>query len=170
VERALRREDERQEQDRAKLADRARRKDVGAEARVELARVGEDRDQGADRGRGERRAGVERRDHEPRCREDRRGAVRDHERERPPVSREPQRRAADPPQVDLVAGEEEEHPEAEVGEELREVIDMPDPQHVRADDDPKHELEDDRRHDEPASRPDRGEGARHGCGDHDDEE
>ena len=59
VERLRRREDERDQEDRAELAERPGGEQVAAEPGVELPLVAEDRDQGPDRGRRERRAGVE---------------------------------------------------------------------------------------------------------------
>jgi hypothetical protein len=58
VDRALCREDQRQQQDRAELADGAGAEQIGAEASAQLTGVGEDRDQRADRRRRERRARV----------------------------------------------------------------------------------------------------------------
>ncbi len=70
VQRALRREHQRQQQDRPELPDRPGREQVAAELGLQLARVREDRDQRADRGR--RQRGARRR----RARRRRRAAAR----------------------------------------------------------------------------------------------
>jgi hypothetical protein len=79
-----------------------------------------------------------------------------------------QRPAADPLEVELVAGEEEEHAEAEVGEEIDEVVGFGQVQHVGADDYPQQQLDhDDRRRETPRQDGDRDRGK---GGDHDDDE
>ncbi len=74
----------------------------------------------------------------------------------------------DPLEVDLVAGEEEEHAEAEVGEEIDEVIRLGEAEDFGADDDPQQQLDDDDRRCE-LSRYD-GDRDRRRSGDHDDDE
>ena len=64
------REDEGDEQDRAELADPAGGQQVGAELRLQLAVVAQDRDQRPDRRRRHRRAGVEEGDDHAGCGED----------------------------------------------------------------------------------------------------
>ena len=61
VQRALRREDQRQQQDRPELPDRAGGEEIRAEPRAQLAGVREDGDQGADRRRRQRRPHVDER-------------------------------------------------------------------------------------------------------------
>ena len=108
------REDQRQQQDRPELADRARREQVGRRsACCSSPRVRQHRDQRADRGRGQRGAGVEQREHDPGGREHAADPVGDRQRQQPAHDREPQREPGDAAHVDLVAGEEEEHPEPE---------------------------------------------------------
>ena len=50
--------------------------------------------------------------------------------------------ASDPLEVDLVAGEEEEHAEPEVREEVEELVGLREAQHVGTDQDPEDDLED----------------------------
>ncbi len=50
---------------------------------------------------------------------------------------------------DLEPGEEEEKREAEVGEEVDVLVDLGEPEHLGADEDPEHDLDDDGRQDEP---------------------
>ena len=76
-----------------------------------------------------------------------------------------QRRAADALEVDLVAGEEEQHAEAEAGEEVDELIAVREPQHVGPDHDAEDELEHDHRDDRPP--PDQGDPR---CGDEGDDD
>ena len=156
------------EQDRAELADPARRQQVGAEAGAQLAAVAQDRDQGADRGRRHRRARIERGDDEVEGREHGAGGVGDHDREPPSGRAELQRPPADPLEVDLIAGEEEEHAEAEVGEEFDEAVFARDVEHVGADQDPEAELDDDHRRHEAAG--DEGHRGRGDGGHEDDDE
>ncbi len=59
---------------------------------------------------------------------------------------EPQRHAADPLELDLDAGEEEEEGEPEGRERLDEVVGVGEAEHLRPDDDPEHDLGDDDRH------------------------
>ena len=66
--------------------------------------------------------------------------------------------AGDPLEVDLVAGEEEQHAEPEVGEELDEVGHLQ-PEHLRPDHDAEHELDDDRGNKEATPDRDRRDGA-----------
>ena len=49
----------------------------------------------------------------------------------------------------LEPGEEEEQREAEVGEEVDVRVDLGEPEHLGADQDPEHDLDDDGRQDEP---------------------
>ena len=107
--------------------------------------VAEDRDQGSDRCGRHRRARVEEGDHDPGGGEQPADPVGERHRERPADRAEPQRPPADPLEVDLVAGEEEEHPEAEVREELDELICGRDVEKVGADEDSQQQLEDDDR-------------------------
>ena len=67
------------------------------------------------------------------------------DREQPAERAELQRLALDPLEVDLVAGEEEEHPEAEVGEEVDEVVGVGEVEDFGADEDPEQQLDDDHR-------------------------
>ena len=67
--------------------------------------------------------------------------VGEQHREHPAPGAEPQRPALDPLEVDLVAGEEEEHAEAEVGEEVDEFVVVGEVEDFRADHDPQHQLE-----------------------------
>jgi len=113
VQGALGREHERQQQDRPELADCPGGEQVAPELGLELTCVGEDRDQRADRGRRERGAHVDQRDDDAERGEDPAQRVRDDERQRPAGEGEAQGMPFDPADVDLVAGEEEEHPEAE---------------------------------------------------------
>ena len=121
----LGREEQRQQQDRPELADRAGREQVAAEVRLQLARVREDRDQRADRRRRQRRPDVEERDYDAERGQHAAERVGDRERQEPAQHREPQRLPLDAPDVDLVAGEEEQHAQPEVGEELRERVRRP---------------------------------------------
>jgi hypothetical protein len=85
------------------------------------------------------------------------------DRDRPADGAQLERAAADPLEVDLIAGEEEEHSEPEVGEEFGEVVDVGEAEDVRSDRDPHHQLEhDDGRgealgHDRDRDRGDRGD-------------
>jgi hypothetical protein len=144
------REDQREEQDRAELPDGSGGEQEGAEPRLELPAVRQDRDQRADRGRGDRRARVDQREHDPRSGEEPPDRVRQREREGPAEHGETQRPAHDPVQVDLVAGEEEQHPEAEVREEVDELRDVQ-AEHLRADDDAEQQFDHDRRQQQPAA-------------------
>ena len=85
-----------------------------------------------------------------------------------PQRAELHRPALDPFEVDLVAGEVEEHPEPEVGEEFDEVVGVGEVEDLRADQDPQEELEDDHRR-RIAFRDDR-DGDRGDRGDQDDRE
>jgi hypothetical protein len=60
-------------------------------------------------------------------------------------------------EVDLVAGEEEQHPEAEVREELDEVVRLGEPEHVGPDDDAEEDLDHDDRHRQEAAQQRRGQ-------------
>ena len=59
--------------------------------------------------------------------------------------------AADAAHVDLIAREEEQQAEAEVGEEGDELVDVQ-AEHVRPDHDAEQQLDDDHRHDHPGGR------------------
>ena len=135
-------QDEGDEEDRPDLAHRAHREDLRPEGRPQLPGVTEDRDQEAERRGGERRARVEERDDEPRGLERAADRVGQGDRQQPAGAREARRPPADAPEVDLVAREEEEHPEAEVGEQLRRRADVCQAEHLRADDDAQEQLED----------------------------
>jgi hypothetical protein len=156
VEGAAGREDQRDQQDRAELSDGAGGEQVRAEASLELPAVGQDRDQRSDRGRGDGRAGVEQREHDPDGCQHPADRVRQGERDRPAECGQAQRRAGDSLEVDLVAGEEEQHSEPEVGEELDELRHV-DPEHLRPDHDAEQELDDDRREQKAARRHERRE-------------
>ena len=168
VERVGGRENQGHQQDRTELAGAAGGQQVGAEAGLQLAVVAQDRDQGADRRRRHRRAGVEEGDDDPGRGEEPAEAVGEDHREQPAEGAELQRLAPDPLEVDLVAGEEEEHPEAEVGEEFDEVVAVGEAEDFGPDQDPQHQLDhDDRRRE--AFRDD-GDGDRGDRGDGDDRE
>jgi hypothetical protein len=64
-------------------------------------------------------------------------------------------------QVDLVAGEEEQHAEPEAGEEVEEVGRL-EPEHLRTDQDTEQQLEDHCRDDQPAGAAHGGDGPGHG--------
>ena len=83
MDRALRREDDRQEQDGAELADRSSAEQIGPKRGVELAAVRQDRDQGADRGGRDRRARVQDRHGDPDSVEHADGGVSEHQRHQP---------------------------------------------------------------------------------------
>jgi hypothetical protein len=89
---------------------------------------------------------VEEREHDPCGRQRAACAVCERQRHGPPDRREPQRPPSDPAEVDLVAGEEEEHPEAERGEEVGEVIRLGHVERLRPDRDPQQQLDDHHRH------------------------
>ena len=97
---------------------------VGAEPRAHLSRVGQDRDQGADRGGRHRRARVAEGEHHPAPRPAPRLSRRRAPARAPSRSPPAQRPSPDPLEVDLVAGEEEQHPQAEVAEEFRGRVDL----------------------------------------------
>ena len=94
---------------------------IGAEAGAQLARVAQHRDQGSDGGGGQRRAGEQERQHEARQREQPAERIGQDERQQPSEDAKPERAAADPLEVDLVAREEEEHSEPEIREEVEEL-------------------------------------------------
>ena len=163
-----RREHQRDQQDRAELADRAGREQIGAEPGPQLAAVAQDRDQRPDRRRRQRRARVEERDHDPGGGQHAADPVGEREREQPAPGAERQRPAADALEVDLVAGEEEQHPEPEVGEEVDEVVAAGEAEDLRADHDPEQELDHDHRRGESTRQDD--DGDRGDRGDDDDHE
>ena len=169
VQRALRRQDEREQQDRAELPDGPRREQIGAEPGAHLAGVGQDRQERADGGRREGRADVHERDDDARRGQRAAERVRDHQRHGPAVEGQAQRLAADARDVDLVAGEEEEHAEPEVREELRERVDVGEVEHLRSDDHAEGQLDHDDRDEQVASARHRDERRRHGRR-HDDRE
>jgi hypothetical protein len=145
VERVRGRENQRHQQDRTELAGPAGGQEVGAEAGLQLAVVAEDRDQGPDRRRRHRRAGVEEGDDDPGCRKQAAEPVGEPDGQRPAQRAQLHRRPLDPLEVDLVAGEEEEHPEAEVGEEVDELVGVGELEDFGADHDSQDQLEDDDR-------------------------
>lgn len=148
LQRVVGREEQGDEQDRAELSRGAGAEQVGAELRAQLAAVAQDRDQGADRGRRHRRAGVDEGVDYAERREDAADRIGERDREQPAVAAEAQRRPPDPFEVDLIAGEVEEHPEAEVGEELAEFVGCSPAEPMRPDRDAEQQLEhDDRRRD-----------------------
>jgi hypothetical protein len=166
VQRVGGREDQRHQQDRAELTGRACGQEVGAEAGLQLAAVAQDRDQRADRGRRHRRAGVEEGEHDPGRGERPADPIGERDREQPAKRPELHRQALDPVEVDLVAGEEEEHPEPEVGEEFDEVIGLREAEQFWADHDPQQQLEHDDGWGEALRH--RGHGHRCDCSDDDD--
>ena len=129
----------------------------------------QDRDQRPDRRRRDRRArvkvGVDDVPHEEEAGE----AVREGERDDPAARAERERPPLDPLEVDLVAGEEEQHAEAEVREETRRGVDLGEACDLRADQDPEQQLDDDDREDEPR-RDERRDDRRDGRRGDDDEE
>ena len=142
VQRALGREHQREQEDRPELADRPGRQQVAAEVRLQLARVLEDGDQRADRGRRQRGADIDERHDDAEGRQDAAERVGDHERERPARQPQLQRLPPDALDVDLVAGEEEQHPEPEIAEELRERVHAGEVQQLRPDQHAERELDD----------------------------
>src|SRR5215207_2841840 len=140
-----RREHQRHEQDGPEFRRGPGREEVRAEACAELAGVPKDRDQGPDGGRGYRRSRVEAGNHYAGGGEHAGHGVRQHQRDQPARARELERLALDPLEVDLIAGEEEEHPEAEVAEELGRGIEPGDSGHLWADEDAEHQLDHDHR-------------------------
>ncbi len=168
MQRVAGREDERDQQDRAELADPARRQQVGAELGLQLAVVAQDRDQRADRRRRHRRPRVEEGEDDAGRGEGAADRVGECDREQPAPGAELERFAADPLEVDLVAGEEEEHPQAEVGEEFDEAVGPGKIEDFGADDDPQQQLDDDNRRRE--ARGNNGDGDRRDGGDRDDDE
>ena len=78
-----------------------------------------------------------------------------HQRQQPADRPEAQRQSCDAVQVDLVAGEEEQHAQPEAGEEDHEVAHVQ-PEHLRADHHPQEQLGDDGRDEQSAS-------GEHGC-------
>jgi hypothetical protein len=89
-------------------------------------------------------------------------------REQPARASQLHRLAADALEVDLIAGEEEEHPQAEVGEEVDEAVGAGDVENLRADEDSEEELDHDHRGREPAG--DNGDGDCRQRRDQDDDE
>ena len=163
------REHQRDQQDRAELADRAGGEQVGAEPRPQLAAVAEDRDQGADRGGRQRRARVQEGEHHPGGRQGAADPVGEHQRQQPAPGAERERLAPDPLEVDLVAGEEEQHPEPEVGEEVDELVGLGEAEHLGPDHDPEDQLDHDHRRRQPLRHHDHGD-RRQGGGQDDREE
>ena len=140
--RALRREREGDQQDRAELAHRAGREQERAEAGLDLAGVVEDRDQRPDGGGGHRRAHVEQGHDDAGPGEEAADRVGEHERQQPPRhDRELERHALDPVELDLVAREEEQHAEAEIREELDELVRLREVEDLGPDDDAEHQLD-----------------------------
>ena len=112
-----------------------------SEASAQLSGVAEDRDQRSDRGRGHRRAGVEQGEHDPCEREQPADREGERDRHQPADRRELERLAADALEVDLVAREEEQHPEPEVGEEGDELVCLSEVEQLRSDQDSEHDLD-----------------------------
>ena len=110
-------QDQGHQQDRAELADRPRSEEVGPEGGSHLARVAQDRDQCSDRRCRHRRPGVEEREDDSGGGQRSADPIGEGERDGPAHHRKLERTAPDPFEVDLVAGEEEEHSQAEVPEE-----------------------------------------------------
>jgi hypothetical protein len=144
------------------------REQVRPEAGAQLPGVGQDGQERADRRGREGRARVEQRQHHPGCGEDAADRVGERQRQRPSQCRETERAAGDPAQVELVAGEEEQHPEPEVGEEPEELRRV-EPEHLRPDHDPEQQLDDDHR-DEHAPAAEQGRDGARDRGDGDDDE
>jgi hypothetical protein len=103
--------------------------------------VAQDRDQGPDRGRGHRGAGEQERQHDSGGGERSTDAVREREREQPARSGQHHWPPPKAREIQLVAGEEEQHPQPEVAEELREVVLPREVEDIRADHDPEQQLE-----------------------------
>ena len=110
VQRVPGRQDQGDQQDRAKLPNRSCAEEVRPEGRPHLSGVAQDRDQGADRGRRHRRSGVEEGENDPGRRQRAPDPIGQGERDAPSDRGELQGAALDPVEVDLVAREEEEHP------------------------------------------------------------
>ena len=147
VQRVLSREQQREQQHRADLADRPGGEQIGAETGAQLAGIADDRHERADRRRGERRPGVEQGQHDAGGGEEAADRIGDRERHRPAEQREAHRHAPDPQEVELVAGEEEQQTEAEIGEERDRRGDVK-AGDLRPDEDTEHELEHDGRDDD----------------------
>ena len=149
MQRALDGEDERDQQDGAELADRSCRQQEGAERRAQLTAVGQDRDQRSDRRRRQRRSRVQGGHNHPGQRQHTGQGIGDRQRQHPAGQPQPQRPTADPPGVDLIAGEEEQQRQAKIGEEGDEIVDVP-AEHVRADHHAQEQFDDHDRDDDPA--------------------
>ena len=121
-----------------------------------LARVLEDRDQDAERRRRERDRDQQRRVDEPAGLQRARDEQRDRERQRVADGGERQHPPAQPGEVDLQAGEEEQEGEAERGDHRDRLVDVHPAEHARADDDAGHDLQHDRREPEAREEAERG--------------
>jgi len=142
-------QEQRDQHDRAELPDRANREQIRPESGLQLARVRQDRDQRSHRRRRHRRARVQQRQHNAGGRQRRPDPERKRERRHPHERRKLERPPANPVEVDLVPREEEQHRQAEIPEEVRELIDLRDPGNLRPDHDPEQQLDHHHRNDQP---------------------
>jgi hypothetical protein len=126
-------QEQRHDQHRAELANRAGAQDEGAQPRLELAGIPQHRHQRPERRSGHRGADEQAGEDHPGCRKRYGKAVSEDEREQPAEQRESQRRARDPMKLDLVAGKEEQEAEAELIEKVQDLATLGQPEHVGAD-------------------------------------
>ena len=140
---ALAREEDREQDDRPEVGDRRGGDDQLPEGGGDLARVLEHRDEHAERRRAEDDRDQQRRVHQPARLEPERDDEGDREREREPEQRDPQHLPAQLLELDLQAGQEEHEREPEQRDHLDRLVDLDDPEHRRADDDPGDDLEHD---------------------------
>jgi len=75
---------------------------------------------------------------------------RQQDRQEPADEAELERLAADGAELQLVAGKEHEHAQAELGQRLETLPGTDEVEHLRSEDDAERDLEDHRRHGEPA--------------------
>ena len=147
---ALAGEEERQQDHSAEVRDRGGGEHELAELRLQLAEILEHGDDHPERGGAEDDRHQERRLDEPGRLEEERDRDGDRERHHPARERQPQEPAAQAAEVDLEAGEEEQHRQAHHGQHRDRVVDLHPAEHRWPDDDPGDDLEHDRR--EPNSR------------------
>ena len=168
----LRAQQQRDDQHRPELADRAGAEHEPPEPRVEPPGVAQDRDQRPERRRGHGRAHEQPGQHDARRGERARDRVGERERDQPAQDRQPQRRAADAVELDLVAREEEEEPEPELAEELEDLVEVREAEDVGADDRSQEQLDDDDGNDDPRVEAAGGVGdeRRRGCGEEHEQE
>src|SRR3954469_12062818 len=143
--RALAREEQRQQDDRAELRDRGRREHELTEARAGDVRVLQDREDHADRRGGEHDRDEERRLDESAGFQAEAEGDRDRERERESDRGQLEDRALQALDVDLQAGEEQQERQSDQSEGRDGQVGVGPPQPGWADDDAEHELEHDRR-------------------------